>query len=40
VNEIGIEIEAALAFGNRPSRTTRGCLLALDGLAKHFLIPP
>ena len=34
-NRIGIEIEAALAFGTGHHGTTRGCLLALDFLAKH-----
>jgi len=34
VNRIGIEIEAALAFGTGHHGTTRGCLLALDGLCK------
>ena len=34
-NDIGIEIEAALAFGTGHHGTTRGCLLALDGLAKR-----
>jgi ribosomal protein L11 methyltransferase len=34
-NEIGIEIEAALAFGTGHHGTTRGCLLALDMLAKR-----
>jgi ribosomal protein L11 methyltransferase len=34
-NEIGIEIEAALAFGTGHHGTTRGCLLALDGLVKR-----
>jgi ribosomal protein L11 methyltransferase len=34
-NVIGIEIEAALAFGTGHHGTTRGCLLALDGLAKR-----
>jgi len=34
VNRIGIEIEAALAFGTGHHGTTRGCLLALDGLLK------
>jgi ribosomal protein L11 methyltransferase len=34
-NEIGIEIEAALAFGTGHHGTTRGCLLALDRLAKR-----
>jgi ribosomal protein L11 methyltransferase len=32
VNRIGVEIEAALAFGTGHHGTTRGCLLALDGL--------
>jgi ribosomal protein L11 methyltransferase len=36
VNAIGIEIEAALAFGTGHHGTTRGCLLALDGLAKRW----
>jgi ribosomal protein L11 methyltransferase len=34
-NAIGIEIEAALAFGTGHHGTTRGCLLALDQLAKR-----
>jgi ribosomal protein L11 methyltransferase len=34
VNRIGIEIEAALAFGTGHHGTTRGCLLALDLLCK------
>jgi ribosomal protein L11 methyltransferase len=34
-NDIGVEIEAALAFGTGHHGTTRGCLLALDGLAKR-----
>jgi ribosomal protein L11 methyltransferase len=34
-NDIGIEIEAALAFGTGHHGTTRGCLLALDELAKR-----
>ena len=33
-NRIGIEIEAALAFGTGHHGTTRGCLLALDGIVK------
>jgi len=33
-NDIGIEIEAALAFGTGHHGTTRGCLLALNELAK------
>src|ERR1700730_155490 len=34
INRIGIEIEAALAFGTGHHGTTRGCLLALDRLLK------
>jgi len=34
-NDSGIEIEAALAFGTGHHGTTRGCLLALDDLAKR-----
>jgi ribosomal protein L11 methyltransferase len=34
VNRIGIEIEAALAFGTGHHGTTRGCLLAIDLLCK------
>jgi len=34
-NDIGIEIEAALAFGTGHHGTTHGCLLALTGLAKR-----
>jgi ribosomal protein L11 methyltransferase len=34
INRIGIEIEAALAFGTGHHGTTRGCLLALDRLCK------
>jgi ribosomal protein L11 methyltransferase len=33
-NCIGIEIEAALAFGTGHHGTTRGCLLALDAICK------
>jgi ribosomal protein L11 methyltransferase len=33
-NRIGIEIEAALAFGTGHHATTRGCLLALDHICK------
>ena len=36
---IGIEIEAALAFGTGHHGTTRGCLLALDRLLKRDLKP-
>jgi ribosomal protein L11 methyltransferase len=35
-NRIGIEIDAALAFGTGHHGTTRGCLLALDGLCKSL----
>jgi ribosomal protein L11 methyltransferase len=35
VNRIGIEIEAALAFGTGHHGTTRGCLLALDHILKR-----
>ena len=34
-NRIGIEIEAATAFGTGHHGTTRGCLLALDWLARR-----
>ena len=34
-NRLGIEIEAALAFGTGHHGTTRGCLLARDGLLKR-----
>jgi ribosomal protein L11 methyltransferase len=34
-HRIGIEVEAALAFGTGHHGTTRGCLLALDGLCKQ-----
>jgi ribosomal protein L11 methyltransferase len=37
VNRVGIEIEAALAFGTGHHGTTRGCLLAFDALAKRTL---
>jgi ribosomal protein L11 methyltransferase len=33
-NRIGIEVEAALAFGTGHHGTTRGCLLALDHIGK------
>jgi ribosomal protein L11 methyltransferase len=33
---IAIEIEAGTAFGTGHHGTTRGCLLALDALARHF----
>jgi ribosomal protein L11 methyltransferase len=35
-NRLGIEIEAALAFGTGHHGTTRGCLLAIDALAKKM----
>jgi ribosomal protein L11 methyltransferase len=35
INSIAIEIEAALAFGTGHHGTTRGCLKALDALAKR-----
>ena len=35
LNRIGIEIEAALAFGTGHHGTTRGCLLALDRMCKN-----
>jgi ribosomal protein L11 methyltransferase len=35
-NRVGIEIEAALAFGTGHHGTTRGCLLALDRIAKQI----
>lgn len=38
VNRIGIEIEAALAFGTGHHGTTRGCLLAFDDLLKARLL--
>lgn len=34
-NRIGLEIEAALAFGTGHHESTRGCLLALDELARR-----
>ncbi len=36
-NRIGIEIEAALAFGTGHHGTTRGCLLLLDHVMKSWL---
>ena len=35
-NQIGIEIEAALAFGTGHHGTTRGCLLHLDAMLKRL----
>ncbi len=37
-NLVGLEIEAALAFGTGHHESTRGCLLALDGLAREGLM--
>jgi ribosomal protein L11 methyltransferase len=34
INRVGIEIEAALAFGTGHHGSTRGCLVALDEIAK------
>ncbi len=34
-NDIGIEIEASLAFGTGHHGTTRGCLLALDSILRQ-----
>jgi ribosomal protein L11 methyltransferase len=39
VNRIGIEVEAALAFGTGHHGTTRGCLLALDRLCRSMRRP-
>jgi ribosomal protein L11 methyltransferase len=39
INRIGIEIEAALAFGSGHHGTTRGCLLALDRIGKSLRKP-
>ena len=39
LNEIGIEIEAALAFGTGHHGTTRGCLLAFDAVRKRTSAP-
>ena len=36
-NKLGIEIEAALAFGTGHHGTTRGCLLLLDEVLKAYL---
>lgn len=38
-NRIGLEIEAAEAFGTGHHATTQGCLLALDRLARRGLVP-
>lgn len=39
VNRLGLEIEAAMAFGTGHHGTTRGCLLAIDGLARRGFRP-
>ena len=39
-HRIGIEIEAALAFGTGHHGTTRGCLLAIDALLKRTTARP
>ena len=39
INRIGIEIEAALAFGSGHHGTTRGCLLAFDRMCKSVRTP-
>jgi len=39
-NDLAIEIEAALAFGTGHHGTTRGCLIALDVLAKGVKASP
>jgi len=38
INRIGLEIEAAMAFGTGHHATTRGCLLALDGLMRRGIV--
>jgi ribosomal protein L11 methyltransferase len=38
-NHIGIEIDAALAFGTGHHGTTRGCLLAVDHICKRARVP-
>ncbi|MCI4662556.1 MAG: 50S ribosomal protein L11 methyltransferase [Neomegalonema sp.] len=39
INEIGLEIEAAMAFGTGHHATTQGCLLAIDWLRRQGLTP-
>ena len=38
INKVGLEIEAAMAFGTGHHGTTRGCLLALERLLKEGLV--
>jgi ribosomal protein L11 methyltransferase len=38
-NSVGVEIEAALAFGSGHHGTTRGCLLAFDRMCKSLRTP-
>lgn len=38
INRIGLEIEAAMAFGTGHHATTRGCLLALDRLMRRGIV--
>jgi ribosomal protein L11 methyltransferase len=38
-SKLGLEIEAAMAFGTGHHGTTRGCLLALDGLLRRGIRP-
>ncbi len=40
VNRIGLEIEAAQAFGTGHHATTQGCLTALDRLARRGIVAP
>lgn len=39
VNRVGLEIEAAQAFGTGHHATTQGCLIALDRLARQGFAP-
>src|SRR4051812_30693019 len=38
-NRVGLEIEAAQAFGTGHHATTQGCLTALDRLVRQGLVP-
>ncbi|MSU88427.1 methyltransferase [Rhodobacteraceae bacterium 2CG4] len=38
INRVGLEIEAAMAFGTGHHGTTRGCLLSLERLARQGLV--